>query len=339
MADSRVSAARALLRWEAALVALLLLMIPFGDLLSPHFVESSNLAFLTLDVSEIALMALPLTLVIVSGEIDLSVASVLGLSSAVMGALWNANWPLQWILPGVLVVGLACGALNGLLVTRFGLPSLAVTIGTLALFRGLAYVTLGSAAVADFPASFTGLATGSWGPLPYPTVAVLVLAVVFAVLLHATPFGRSVFAIGANIDTAYFSGLRVKRIKLTLFMLTGLMSALAGIVYTFRFSSARADNGSGLELAVVAAVLLGGVSIFGGRGSVPGVVLAVFFLGAIRNALTLDDISNEILTIVTGFLLIGSVLAPRLARAAGQRSHRRRSGPSPPVATRVEAVP
>jgi rhamnose transport system permease protein len=151
----------------------------------------------------------------------------------------------------------------------------------------------------------------------------VVLAVGFGVLLHATAFGRRVFAIGANAQTAFFSGVRVKRIKLILFTLSGVVAALAGIVYTFRFASARADNGTGLELAVVGAVLLGGVSIFGGKGTLLGVITAVFLFGAIRSLLILDDVSNEILTIVTGTLLLVSVLAPNLvARFGGVRARR-----------------
>jgi rhamnose transport system permease protein len=140
-----------------------------------------------------------------------------------------------------------------------------------------------------------------------------VLAVIFGFVLHRTSLGRAVFAIGANEEAAWFSGVRVKRIRFWLFVVTGLISALAGIVYTFRFASARADNGTGLELSVVAVVLLGGVSIFGGKGSLWAVVAAVFLLGTIRNALTLNDVSDEVLTIVTGSLLLLSVLGPSLA--------------------------
>jgi rhamnose transport system permease protein len=152
-----------------------------------------------------------------------------------------------------------------------------------------------------------------------------VLAVVFAVVLHATPFGRSVFAIGANQEAAFFSGIRVRRTKFILYVLSGAMSGLAGIVYTLRFASARADNGAGLELAVVAAVLLGGVSIFGGKGTLGGVVAAVFLLGGIRSALILNDVSNDILNVVTGLLLIGSVIAPNASAAIGRAVSRRRA--------------
>lgn len=318
--------------WEAFIVVLMLGTIVLGQSLSSKFLTGDNFEFLALDISEVALMALPMTLVIVAGEIDLSVASVLGLSCALMGELWNAGWPVEAIAPFCLVVGAICGAVNGLLVTRLGLPSLAVTIGTLALYRGLALVILGDVAVADFPESWTNLGFGSVAGLgiPYTMLLFAALAIAFGVLLHATPFGRATYAIGANEEAAYFSGIRVKRTKLILFVLSGTVAALAGVVYTLHYASARADNGTGLELIVVAAVVLGGVSIFGGRGTILGVVLALFLLAGIRDALTLGRVSQEWVTIVTGALLIGSVLAPKLlASAARGRRRRERITPRP----------
>ena len=197
-------------------------------------------------------MALPLALVIIAAEIDLSVASVLALSSAVMAYLWNHGLPIELIIPICLVVGALCGAFNGVLVTRLGLPSLAVTIGTLALFRGLAFVVIGDESVTDFPTAWTDRAFGNFAGTFVPNTIVLfaVLAVAFAVLLHATPFGRSIYAIGANEEAAYFSGLRVKRIKLILFVLCGAVAALAGIVISLRNSTAAANVGQGFELTV-----------------------------------------------------------------------------------------
>jgi rhamnose transport system permease protein len=266
-------------------------------------------------------------MIIIAGEIDLSIASILGLTSALLGWLWNAGWALELIFPTVLVAGALAGALNGFLVTRLGLPSLAVTIGTLAMYRGLAFVILGDEAVADFPASYTRYGTTPipGTSIPYPIALFAVLAVVFGVVLHATPFGRSVFAIGANQEAAFFSGIRVRRTKFILFVLSGAMAGLGGIVFTLRFASARADNGAGLELAVVAAVLLGGVSIFGGKGTLGGVVAAVFLLGGVRSALILNDVSNDILNVVTGLLLIASVIAPNASAAIGRAVGRRRA--------------
>jgi len=305
-----------LARWETVTVFLLLVAILYGATTSGEdFLSGGNLNSILSDISEIAIIALPLTLIIVAAEIDLSVASVLGLTSALMGYLWNHGWAMEMIIPAVIVAGAVAGALNGWLVTGLGLPSLAVTIGTLGLYRGLAYVILGDEAVADFPSQFTdwGFGTFAGTQIPNPFIVFIVLAVVFGIVLHRTGIGRSIFAMGANEEAAHFSGVRVKRIKFWLFVVTGAVAALAGVVYTFRFASARADNAVGLELSVVAVVLLGGVSIFGGRGHLLGVICAVLLLGTLRNALTINDVSAEVLTIVTGSLLLLSVLGPSIA--------------------------
>jgi rhamnose transport system permease protein len=321
----------ALARWEALLVGLLIVVAIGGQLISPEFLTADSFTTGSLDLTEIALMALPLALVIVAAEIDLSVASVMALSSALMAWLWNNNQPVEVIIPICVAAGALCGAFNGVLVTRFGLPSLAVTIGTLALFRGIAYVIIGDESVTDFPATWTDRAFGNFAGTFVPNTIVLfvLLAIAFAVLLHATPFGRSIYAIGANEEAAYFSGLRVKRVKLMLFTLAGAVAALAGVVITLRNSTGAANVGQGFELTVITAVLLGGVSIFGGRGTIAGVILALLLLGGIQKALLLSEsISSYWIQIVTGALLIGSVLGPNLARRVADY-RRRRSRPLP----------
>lgn len=321
---------RSLLGWESTITLLVVLALLIGSTLHDAFLTGPNLSNLAANLVEIALIALTMTLVIIAAEIDLSVASMVGMCSALLGVLWAAGVAMPLALLLTLTLGVLAGSLNGWLVTRLGLPSLAVTIGTLALYRGLAYALLGDRAVADFPPFWTNLGFGllPGTQIPIPIVAFVVLAIITAVTLHATPFGRSLYAIGANELAARFAGLRVERTKLLLFALSGLMSAFAAIIYTFRFSSARADNAVGLELAVIAAVLLGGVSIFGGRGSVIGVIAAVFLIGIIQNALTLADVPNEILTIVTGLLLILSVLGPNLAAHFKAARQRREGAPS-----------
>jgi rhamnose transport system permease protein len=336
---------RALLgRWETLIVGLLVAAAIIGQAISPEFLTTDSFTTGSLDFSEVALMALPLALVIVAAEIDLSIASVLALSSAVMAYLWNHGQPVETIIPICIVVGGLCGAVNGLLVTRLGLPSLAVTIGTLALYRGLAFVVIGDDSVTDFPALWTDRAFGNAAGTFVPNTMVLfaLLAIAFGVLLHATPFGRSVFAIGANEEAAYFSGIRVKRIKMTLFVLSGAVAALAGVVISLRNSTAAANVGQGFELTTVAAVVLGGVSIFGGRGTIGGVVLALALLGEIQKALTLSEsISTYWIQIVTGALLIGSVLGPNLVRRAREaRAHSsRQRGVWPPRAAAQQNPP
>jgi rhamnose transport system permease protein len=322
-------------RWETLIGALLIVLIIVGPTLSSNFLTTDSFTTGSLDYSEYALMALPLALVVIAAEIDLSIASVLGLSSALMGYLWNQGLPIELIFPICIVVGALCGAFNGLMVTRLGLPSLAVTIGTLALFRGLAYVVIGDDSITSFPSVWTDRAFGNFADTWIPNTMILfaILAILFAVLLHATPFGRSIFAIGANEEAAFFSGIRVKRTKMVLFTLSGAVASLAGIVLTLRNSTAAGNVGTGYELTVVAAVVLGGVSIFGGKGSIGGVILALLLLGGIQKAMNLSDsISSFWIQIVTGVLLIASVLGPNLVqRAREARSHGNRTrGPWPP---------
>jgi rhamnose transport system permease protein len=325
--------------WDRAIIALLVVFLVVAALTVDGFATGRNLSFLVLDLAPILLIALPMTLVIVTGEIDLSVASTLGLSSAAMGAMWQAGLPIEAIIPLCLLLGVALGAVNGVFVTVFGLPSLAVTIGTLALYRGLALVVLGDAAVAQYPDSYTGLVTGTTAGIPNLLFPLVVLALVFGVVLHATPVGRGLFTMGAGVDAARFAGIRVARTKFWLYVVTGGIAALAGVLWTLRYASARADNGAGLELAVVAAVLLGGVSIFGGRGTLWGVAAGATLLASLQNALRLADVSNEALSVVTGLLLIASVLAPNVAGAIRSAADRRRRGSRPPPPPAGDALP
>jgi rhamnose transport system permease protein len=330
---SALPAWRSLLTWDAAVIAVFLLVVLVASARIDGFADQVNWSFLLLDVVPIGLIALPMTLIVITGEIDLSVASTLGLTSAVAGQLWDhTGLPLVVVLLLCLVLGAVLGAVNGFFVTVFGLPSLAVTIGTLALYRGLAFVVLGDQAVADFPTGWTDAAVKPLGgtQIPWVVIPLLVLAVAFGIVLHSTPIGRGLYAMGNNVQAATFAGISVNRAKLWLFVVSGAVSALAGIFWTFRYASARADNGNGLELQVVAGVLLGGVSIFGGRGGLLGVLGGVLLLGSLRNALQLADVSADALTVVTGGLLIVSVLIPNsyaFVRSAVQ--HRRAASAAP----------
>lgn len=317
---------RLLLSRGAIMIYVLLAVLVYCSLVVPRFASARTTGFLLLDVIPILMIATPMTLIIISGEIDLSVASTAGLTSAVMGVLYAGGMDISLVLVICLLVGLAAGAVNGLLITALGLPSLAVTIGTLALYRGLALVVIGDDAVANFPRGLTRWSTSKLGETGIPTVMIIVavLVVGFGVLLHLTPFGRALFALGYSTEAAQFVGIRVDRAKFWLYVATGLVSAMAGIFWTLRYSSARSDNASGLELAVIAGVLLGGVSIFGGRGSIPGVVAGVLLIGVVNYALRLQRISDVVLIIVTGSLLIISVVGPRLFERLKRLRHDRR---------------
>jgi rhamnose transport system permease protein len=323
------------LRWETGLALVVVAIAVFGASTSSQFLTGSNSFYLGLSSGEIAIMTLPMTLIIISGEIDLSVASILGMSSALLGLLWSKGWPMPAIFVVVLLLGVVAGAINGLLVTRLGLPSLAVTIGTLTLYRGVALIILGAKTVSNFPATYTkiGVSPIPHTELPWSVGIFIVLAVIFAVVLHATPFGRSIYAMGANKEAALFAGIRVRRNKTILYIVSGVICAFAGILWTFRLATAVQNNGLGLELDVIAIVLLAGVSIFGGKGTIGGVVLAVLAFAGLQNALLLTNFNQEATGIVTGALLLASVFVPNAASFATRlrESLARRNSRSRPV--------
>lgn len=319
------TAARVLRRWETLLVLLLAAFIVLGSTLSPYFLTPSNFSDLTSNLMEKAIMALPLALIIIAGEIDLSVESMLGLGGALLGYTYALGWPLWVDIPVVLAVGALGGLFNGLLVTRAGLPSLVVTLGTLALYRGMASVVLGPRSVSGWPDWFTsfGFSDVPGTVIPWPLVVFAVLAIGFVFVLHKTWFGRQIYAVGKNKEAARFAGIDVARLKTSLFVLSGTLSALAGVILTARLSSARADNGQGFVLDVVTSVLLGGVNIFGGEGTILGVVLAIFVIGVLRNGLTLADVSPDTQSVAVGTLLILSVAGPTVVRRINAARPRR----------------
>lgn len=323
---------RWLARWEVFLVIGILGLIALGTRLSPFFLSADNFGNLLAALMEVAIMALPMTLIIVAGEIDLSVESMAGLASSVLGYLWAAGVPLEAAIPIVLVIGALGGLLNGLLVARVGLPSLVVTLGTLALFRGMALIVLGPRGVSDFPTAFTDFGFGHvpGTPIPWPFVVFVILAAVLAIVLHRTWIGRQIYAIGKNTSAARYAGVRVTRLKVALFVLSGMVAALAGIILTARLSSARADAGQGMTLTVATVVLLGGVNIFGGSGTVPGVALAVIAVAVMQNALRLANVTVEVQSVALGSLLILSVWIPTFAHQARSAIDRVRGGRPPP---------
>lgn len=326
---SRLPVWQRALRWETGLVVVLVATLIFGTVRSSDFLNSTTGFYIGLNMGEIAIMALPLMLIVITAEIDLSVASMLGLSGAVMGQLHSQGWPIGLAMVAALVVGALGGALNGILVARLGLPSIAVTIGTLTLFRGLAEIVLGARTITDFPAWMTniGVVPVPGTQLSYSTVIFLVLAIIFGVVLHATRAGRAIVATGLAPEAAQFAGIRVNRVKFGLFVLSGVMCALAGILFTLKNASVSYDAGTGLELNVVAIVLFGGVSIFGGRGTVIGVVLSVVIFGTLQQVLTQMQVQPEVQNIVIGGLLLVSVVLPNGGEAVRRLRARLRTGP------------
>ena len=301
--------------WELGLVSLIAIVWAVGAVFSPNFLTSSNFSNTFASSMGIALMVIPMAWLIIAGEIDLSVASIYGLSASVVGRSMetgNGFW-LSLVL-GVLVAGLA-GYINGLLVVNFNLPSLVVTIGTLALYRGIAFILLEYRSFSDFPTVFTDFAQNTFGNSPFPQTCLvfIVLALVAGVYLQIGSIGRKVYAIGSNLTVSKFSGIDVNRIKRRMFVFSGIVSGLAGILYTGYTSSARANNGTGLELSVIAIVLIGGISMYGGKGRFLGVLFSLVLVTSLTSWMNLKYISSSIQYTVLGMLMIGAVVVPALS--------------------------
>ncbi|MEW7847624.1 ABC transporter permease [Massilia aurea] len=307
-------------RWETLLALLLLAVFVTGGAVLPHFLDPYNLLDGTATFSEKALIALPMALLIICREIDISVAGTLALSSVAMGLAHAAGAPPATLLFVAVGTGVVCGWLNGILVTHYMLPSIVVTIGTVSLYRGLASVALGDQAFTNYPALLAEWGQGVFfGVVPRAFVILLGFALLFAVVLHATAIGRRIYAIGNNPEAARFSGIAVNRYRLGLFMLTGAMAGLAAFLLTGRIGSTRPNIATGWELEIITMVILGGVSIAGGVGTIGGVLLAVLTMGAVTYGLALANVPGIYMTIVVGVLLLATIMISRLLRGKSGR--------------------
>ena len=311
--------------WDTAILGLLAMVLILASTTTEGFLTSLNISYIFSNTSEITIMAFAMTFLIITGEIDLSIASILALGSSMLGWSYQKGAPIWLAIIICLVVGTLCGFINGFLVTKVGLGSLAVTIGTLALYRGIANGILGENTVNEFPEAYTSFGFDTFGTsfMPKTLPLIIFFGLIFGFLLHRTPFGRRTLAIGQSPEAARFAGINVVRHKIIVFTFTGFMSGVAGVIYTFRFSTAQADNGVGLELLVISAILLGGVSIFGGVGTMWGVVAGVLLAGTVESWLTLREINAQWRTIVTGILLLISVAAPVLVQKNKARRERK----------------
>jgi rhamnose transport system permease protein len=310
-----------LTRWESLLAMLFVLVFAGNSIVLPYFLDPYNLLDGTANFSEKALIALPMALLIICREIDISVAGTLALSSVAMGLAKGAGLPAGMLPVVALATGTVCGFLNGVLVTRYALPSIVVTIGTVSLYRGLASVVLGDKAFTGYPELMTEWGQGYFfGIVPREFVVLLAFAALFAVLLHTTVWGRRIYAIGNNPDAARFSGIAVDRYRLALFMLTGAMAGLAAFLLTGRIGSTRPNIATGWELEIITMVILGGVSIAGGTGTIGGVMLAVLTMGTLTYGMSLANIPGIYMTIVVGVLLLVTIAVPRLLRGRSTRA-------------------
>ena len=313
-------------KWEAILSVVLLVTIVVNASLSPFYLGVGNFINLFWLSIEKIIVVVVMTFVIINGEIDLSVASVMGFSAAVMATLYSGGeLPFAVAIIIGLLAGALAGLLQGLVITRFGLPSLVVTLAGLIGFRGAARVLLEDRSIGDFPEWFEKLGQQTLlGPFPIALVLFFAGLAVAWIILERSAFGRKVYVIGNSAEVARFSGIKVDRVKLRLFVASGTVAGLAGILFAARVGAVQGTLGETYELDIITMVLLGGVSIFGGSGSMLGVVLAMFTVLNIRNGLGLANVDGITQTGIIGLLLIGSVLIPNLAR----RFRSRRPAPS-----------
>jgi rhamnose transport system permease protein len=311
--------------WEGLLLILVIVVIIINALQSPFYLDTANQINLFQLSIEKVIVAVTMGLIIINGEIDLSVASIMGLSACVLAFLHAQGVSFQWAILAALLTGVLSGAFNGFWVAHVGLPSLVVTLAGLIGYRGLARVLLEDRSIGNFPEWFDALGQDAiLGPVPLSLIVFLIIFVIGVIVLHFATSGRYIYVIGNNKDVARYSGINVKRVKMALFIASGTVAALAGIFFASRLGAVRGNTAEGFELDIITIVLLGGVSIFGGKGTLYGVGLAILLILNLRNGMSLANITGNTQTGVVGTILILSVLTPNLLQMFRERWHRYR---------------
>jgi rhamnose transport system permease protein len=299
--------------WEGFLLVVLIFIILMNASITDNFLSVGNQVNLFMLSIEKIIVALVMTFVIINAEIDLSVGSMMGLSACAFGWMFQQGVPPVAAIVICLAIGVVGGFINGWFIARVGLPSLVVTLATLIGFRGLARVLVEDRGIGDFPQWFDDLGQkGLVGPVPFGLIAFVVLFVGLYVVLQRSGFGRKTYVIGTNRDVADFAGIDTGRHKIIIFVMSGLVSAFAGLLFAARVGAVRGDVANGFELDIITMVLLGGVSVFGGTGTLIGTLLAILIVLNLRNGMALMNITGHIQTGVVGLLLIASVLVPRI---------------------------
>ena len=299
---------------DVVLVALLVTAFITMSLLSPNFLTLSNLLEVTRFSGEVGLLALGMTLVIITGGIDLSVGAILGLSGIALGMLTAAGINIWLAAALTLMLGTFLGAFNGLVISRIGIPPLIVTLATMAIFRGFSLGLSQARSFGEFPEGFFVLGQGYVLGLPTQLLVLIALAIAIAFLLNRHAIGRLIYAVGNNATAARFAGAPVGLALVIVYAISGALSSIAGLVYTARLSSARADAGIGFELDAITAVVLGGTAIMGGSGNIVGTMLGLVLVGVIRNGLTLAFVPTEQQAIIIGLTLLVAVLSDQFLR-------------------------
>lgn len=322
---------RALLSQESLLILLVIIAVTVLANQNERFLTIRNLSREIVLMFEVAIVALPMTFIIITGGIDLSVGSIFGLSAIIMGFLWqDAGLPLELAMALALVSGVIGGAINGFFIVRVGVPPLITTLATLALYRGIALGISEARSARGFPEWFQQIGRGGipvditlFGQqitaIPYQLIILTLGVIISWVVLSRTTYGRALYAIGNNELAARFAGIRTGRVKFIAYTFSGFMAALAGIVFVARVTTTRSDMGSGMELDVITAVVLGGTSIFGGSGSIAGTVLGLILIQTLKNGLLLAGVKGDATIIIIGLVLIAAVLMNNIFRYAQQR--------------------
>ena len=306
---------RTLMRHESILAVLLVLALAVLAMQSDRFFTVDNLLNQGRLMAEVGLVALAMTFVIASAGIDLSVGSILGLVAILLGVFWQKlGLPLPVAMGLGVVVGGIAGLVNGIIITRFRVPPLIATLATLALYRGLAEGISQARSVRGYPEWFFVLGQGEVLGVPTQLWIFLACAVVAAIVLGMSTFGRATYVTGANAVAARFSGIPVDRTILLIYTASGLIAGLAAVIFVSRVSTTRSDMGTGLELDVITAVVLGGTSIFGGRGTIIGTLLGLILMQALKNGLALAGVKGDGTIVVIGLILIATIIISNLVR-------------------------
>lgn len=294
------------------IIALIVLMV-FVTILNPSFIKPSNLLNLLRQVSINALIAFGMSFVILTGGIDLSVGSVLALTSALFAGMLGMGVPTFIAIPLALIIGLVLGGINGVLVTRFSMAPFIATLATMTIFRGLTLVYTGGNPITDFSDAFSYKFIGRGYVLgvPWPVILMVIFFAISYVILNKTPFGRKTYAIGGNERAAYISGIKTDRIKVKIYAISGLLAAMAGLILTSRLDSAQPTAGSAYEMDAIAAVVLGGISMSGGKGTIAGTLVGALILGTLNNGLNMLGVSSFYQQIVKGIVILIAVLIDR----------------------------
>ena len=298
-----------IIRPEWVAVFLLIISIIVSIQLSPFFADMAFILDSATPYVEYGLIAIILTMVIISGEIDLSIASMIALTAVIFGTFFNAgyNFPISALF--AILAGLLCGLFNGILVTKLKIPSIILTIGTLTLYRGIAQAMASDFSLGGYPSWFVGIDYRYIGIVPIPVIIFVIFSLIVGIVLSSTIYGKQLYLIGTNPETAKYSGIKVDKIKLLIFGLSGLISGVAGVLGTSRLAVARFNMATGAELEIVLMVMLGGTYIFGGRGNIFGTFIAFWIVVILRSGLNVANIKIESqLTILGAMLIIAIIL-------------------------------